>query len=178
VPIQPAFRARRPGAPDLVALCDCSHSVATATRFLIGLLQPAHEFFRRVRLFAFVDEPIEISVEDGRLVPHEHLDLYARSDFGKVLVMFRERYESLLNRNTILLILGDARNNRRPPRADVLARFGTAVRRLVWLNPEPIERWNTGDSVLRTYQRACHELLAASTIQELHTALGRCFTRI
>jgi uncharacterized protein with von Willebrand factor type A (vWA) domain len=178
VPIQPAFRGRRPGAPDLVALCDCSHSVATATRFMLGLLHPAHEFFRRVRLFGFVDQPIEISIEGGTLVPHGRLDLYARSDFGKVLVMFRERYESLLNRNTMLLILGDARNNRRPPRADVLARFRTAARRLVWLNPEPIGRWNTGDSVMNAYRRACDELLPASTIQELDAALRRCVTRI
>jgi uncharacterized protein with von Willebrand factor type A (vWA) domain len=173
VPIQPAFRRRRPGAPDLVALCDCSHSVATATRFLIGLLHPAHEFFRRVRLFAFVDQPIEMSVEGGTLVPHERLDLYARSDFGKVLVTFQALHERLLNRNTILLILGDARNNRRPPRADVLARLRYAVRRVVWLNPEPPPRWNSGDSVISTYQRACDELLAASTIQELHSALRR-----
>lgn len=178
VPIQPAFRGRRPGAPDLVALCDCSHSVATATRFLLGLLQPAQEYFRRVRLFAFVDQPVEMSIEGGTLVPYGRLDLYARSDFGRVLVMFRERYESLLNRNTLLLILGDARNNRRPPRADVLARFRVAVRRLVWLNPEPIERWNTGDSVIRVYQRVCDELLAASTMQELNAALHRCLTRI
>lgn len=178
VPIQPAFRGRRPGSPDLVALCDCSHSVATATRFFVSLLHPAHTFFRRVRLFAFVDQPIEMSVEDGTLVPHGQLDLYARSDFGRVLVTFRERYESLLNRNTILLIMGDARNNRRPPRADLLARFRAAVRQLVWLNPEPIERWNTGDSVMSTYRRACDELLRAATIQELHAALRRCLTRI
>jgi len=173
VPIQTAFRGRRPSTPDLVALCDCSHSVATASRFLIGLLHPAHEFFRHVHLFAFVDEPIEISIEGGALAPHERLDLYARSDFGRVLVRFLERHESLLNRNTILLILGDARNNRRPPRADVLTRLGNATRRLVWLNPEPTERWNTGDSVMNTYERACDELLAASTIQELHAALRR-----
>lgn len=173
VPIQPAFRGRRPGAPDLVALCDCSHSVATATRFLIGLLHPACEFFRRVRLFAFVDQPVEMSVERGTFVPHERLDLYARSDFGRVLVTFQEHYERLLNRNTILLILGDARNNRRPPRADVLSRLRNAVRRVVWLNPEATQRWNTGDSVMSTYRRACSELLAASTIKELHTALRR-----
>ena len=173
VPIQPAFRRRRPGAPDLVALCDCSHSVATATRFLIGLLHPAQEFFRRVRLFAFVDQPIEMSIEGGALVPHERLDLYAHSDFGRVLVTFWEQHQALLGRNTIILILGDARNNRRPPRADVLARVHSVVRRVAWLNPEPVERWNSGDSVMRAYQRCCDELLAASTVRELYADLKR-----
>lgn len=171
VPLQPAFRQRRPGAPDLVGLCDCSHSVATATQFLLGLLEPAPHFFRRVRLFAFVDQPIEISIENGLLVPHERLDLHARSDFGRVLVGFSGRYNSLLNRNSILLILGDARNNRRPSRADVLGRMRNTVRRVVWLNPEPLRRWNSGDSVIGTYGRHCDDLLSASTPREMFDGL-------
>jgi uncharacterized protein len=175
VPIDPAFRRRRPGRPDLIALCDYSHSVATATDFLLALLAPAHVFFRRVHLFAYVDQPVEISVESGTLVPHDRLDLYARSDFGNVLVTFWQRSEPLLTRNTVVLILGDARNNRRPPRADVLARMHNAVRRIVWLNPESPQRWNTGDSVMRAYQRHCDTVLAASTVRELYIALRRTF---
>jgi len=174
VPLLAAFRSRRPGAPDFVGLCDCSHSVATATCFLIGLLQPAQQFFRRTRLFAFVDRAVEMSIESGRMVPHERLDLYARSDFGKTLVGFWDRYETILTRNTIVLILGDARNNRRPPRADVLARIQSMVRHVAWLNPEPSARWNTGDSVIDTYRRHSHSLFVASTPRELYSALRRC----
>ena len=173
VPLRAAFRQRRPGAPDLVGLCDHSHSVATASRFLISLLHPAQPFFRRIRLFAFVDQPIEISIDGGMLVPHERLDLFARSDFGNVLTKFWEREASLLTRNTIVLILGDARNNRKPPRADILDHIHRTVRHVAWLNPEPIARWNTGDSVMKIYSRHCDEVFAASTIGELHAALRR-----
>ncbi|MFI5396240.1 MAG: VWA domain-containing protein [Candidatus Binatia bacterium] len=175
VPIDPAFRRRRPGRPDLVALCDFSHSVTIASQFLIALLTPASAFFRRVRLFAFVDRPVEVSFEGGALVPHEPLDLYARSDFGKVLLTFWNQHEPLLTRSTIILILGDARNNRRPPRADVLGRIHSAVRQTTWLNPEPRERWNTGDSTMGTYERHCDALLAASNVRELYAALRRTF---
>ncbi|HXQ21484.1 MAG TPA: VWA domain-containing protein [Candidatus Acidoferrales bacterium] len=175
VPIEPAFRERRPGRPDLVALTDSSHSVATASNFLLALLAPAPAFCRRVRLFAFVDQPVEVSLESGRVMLHESLDLYARSDFGHVLVTFWQQYEPLLTRNTILLILGDARNNRRPPRADILARMHAAVRRVVWLNPEPPQRWNSGDSVMHLYRRHCDTLLAASNLRELSTALRQTF---
>lgn len=175
VPIEPAFRQRRPGRPDLVALADSSHSVATASDFLLALLTPAPTFGRRVRLFAFVDRPVEVSLESGRVILHESLDLYARSDFGQVLVTFWQQYEPLLTRNTILLILGDARNNRRPPRSDVLARMHAAVRRVVWLNPEPLQRWDSGDSVMHVYKRHCDILLAASNLRELSTALRQTF---
>ena len=40
VPIRPGFRARRPGRPDLVALCDLSGSVAAASELLLGLIAP------------------------------------------------------------------------------------------------------------------------------------------
>jgi uncharacterized protein with von Willebrand factor type A (vWA) domain len=175
VPIDPAFRRRHKGRPDLVALCDHSYSVATASRFLLALVMPAHEFFRRLRLFAFVDRPVEVSLERGALVPHETLDLYARSDFGRVLVEFWARYEPLLTRNTILLILGDARNNRRPPRADLLGRMRAKVREVVWLNPEPQRRWNLDDSVMRAYHPHCDAVLAASSVRELYNALRRAF---
>jgi uncharacterized protein with von Willebrand factor type A (vWA) domain len=175
VPIDPAFRERRPGRPDLIALCDHSHSVAVASRFFVSLIAPARDFFRRQRLFAYVDRAVEISLEGGHIVPHDTLDLYARSDFGNVLLTFYQRYESLLTRNAILLVLGDARNNRRPPRADVLARFSRMVRQVVWLNPEAQSRWNTGDSAMQAYAAHCELLLAASNLRQLQRALEHAF---
>ena len=177
VMIEPAFRYRRPGRPDLVALCDYSHSVVTASRFFTALLLRARHFFRRVRVFAYVDEPTEVSFHEGHLVPHAALDLYARSDFGRVLVALWARHEALFTRNTVVLILGDARNNRRPPRADMLSRMRTLVRRVVWLNPESPERWNTGDSVIRSYAPVCDGVLQAGTVRELLVALRTAFRR-
>jgi len=175
--IDPAFRFRRPGRPDLLALCDHSHSVVTASRFFIALLEPARQFFRHVRIFAYVDEPVEVSQVAGHLVPHEPLDLYARSDFGRVLDRLWTGQTHLFTRNTIVVILGDARNNRRPPRADLLARIRTLVRRVVWLNPESPARWNTGDSAMRAYAPSCDALLPATTLRDLQAALRATFRR-
>lgn len=171
VPVELFFRRQRPGRSDLVALVDLSYSTALAAEFLLALLAPARGFFRRVRLLAYVDDVTEVSFENGHVVPHGAIDLNARSDFGRVLHRFGERWESALGRNTVLLILGDARNNRRPPRADLLARLRRQVRTLVWLNPEPRARWNTGDSTLAAYARSIDVLLAAGNLRELATAL-------
>ena len=161
-----------------MALCDVSYSVAVASRFLLSLLTPAATFCRRVRLFAFVDRPVEVSLERGNLVPHEAIDWHARSDFGKVLAAFWEGNAPLLTRSTLLLILGDARNNRRPPRADVLRRCHDAVRHVTWLNPEAPARWNTGDSVIAVYAPHCDALLGATNLHELAAALRQTFRRV
>jgi hypothetical protein len=171
VPIDPIFRQRRPGKIDLVALCDLSHSTATAADFCLALLAPTSHFFRRVQLFGYVDRLVEISFERGHVIPHQPLDLAARSDFGNVLRQLWEQCEAAFTRNTVVLILGDARNNRRPPRADVLARLHARVRRVIWLNPETRRRWNTGDSVLASYTRHCDAVLAATNLRELTAAM-------
>ena len=171
VPIELLLRAPRPGKPDLLALVDLSYSTATAAEFLLALLAPARRFFRHVTVLAYVDRPCAVSFEGGHLVPHEPLDLNARSDFGSVLKLLAERYDVALGRNTLLLVLGDARNNRRPPRADLLRQLHRDVRSVVWLNPEPLERWNTGDSVMASYERHTDALMAAWSPRTLSAAL-------
>lgn len=168
------FRGRRPGKPDLLALCDLSGSVALVSDFLLALLSPASTFFRRVRTFAYVDRLCEVSFEHGHVVPHDELDLYARSDFGKVLQHFwSEQGDQILTPHTVVLILGDARNNRRPPRPDLLARMRVQAKTLVWLNPEPRERWNMGDSVIDLYARVSDLVLPCGNLRELLAALNQ-----
>lgn len=154
------------------ALCDLSGSVALVSDFLLALLAPAACYFRQVRTFAYVDRICEISFENGHVVPHAELDLYARSDFGKVLQQFWQAGgEQLLTRQTLVLILGDARNNRRPPRADLLGRIRDSAKRLIWLNPEPPVRWDTGDSVMSLYTPVCDAVLPCGNLKELLAAL-------
>src|SRR5437667_260265 len=159
VPVRPRFRARRPGRPDLVALCDLSGSVAAASELLLGLIAPAADCFRRVHLFAYVDRLCPVSIEHGHVAPGGPLDLHARSDFGRVLAELWEGRRAILTGSALLLVLGDARNNRLPPRADLLRAVAGRVQRIVWLVPEPRARWDTGDSVLRLYAPACEAVV-------------------
>ncbi|TMB42029.1 MAG: VWA domain-containing protein [Deltaproteobacteria bacterium] len=173
VPARPRFRARRPARPDLVALCDLSGSVAAASELMLGLVAPAADWFRRAHLFAYVDRLCPVSIEDGHVAPGGPLDLHARSDFGRVLdELWRERRD-LLTRATLLLVLGDARNNRRPPRADLLRAVRDRVERLVWLVPEPRTRWDTGDSVLSRYAPLCDALFECIDLAALVAAVRR-----
>jgi uncharacterized protein with von Willebrand factor type A (vWA) domain len=172
VPIDLLLRGRRPGKPDLLALCDLSGSVALVSDFLLALLAPAADYFRQVRTFAYVDRLCEISFENGHVVPHAELDLYARSDFGKVLQQFWQTGgEQWLTRQTLVLVLGDARNNRRPPRADLLGRIRNSAKKLMWLNPEPPARWDIGDSVMSLYMPVCNAVLPCGNLKELLAAL-------
>jgi len=177
VPIELLQRRPRPGKSELVALVDLSYSTATAASFLLALLAPSTRFFRRVTLLAYVDALATISYEHGHVVPHEPLDVHARSDFGRVLTQLVTRPGLNLDRNTVVLVLGDARNNRRPPRADLLRAVREKVRALIWLNPEIRERWNSGDSVMAAYARHCGAVLSAHNLHTLLRALAELARR-
>jgi uncharacterized protein with von Willebrand factor type A (vWA) domain len=172
IPFERRYRGRRPGSPDLVALCDLSVSAATATDFFLGVLAPSTAYFRRVRLFGYVDRLVEIEFVAGQVRPAAPVDLMARSDFGRVLRDLLEREQAVLTADTVLLVLGDARNNRRPPRADLLAAARARVRRVLWLNPDARERWNTGDSVIVSYAKHVDAVVACGSLAELERALA------
>jgi len=171
VPLRLRRRGRRPGRPDLVALCDLSGSVAAASELLLGLVAPAARYFRRVHLYAYVDRLCAVSIEQGHVAPAGRLDLHARSDFGRVLGDLWHRERGVLGRGTLVLVLGDARNNRLPPRADLLRAVREQVQRVLWLVPEPRERWDTGDSVLRLYATSCDAVIECLTLGALVAAV-------
>jgi uncharacterized protein len=166
------FRARRPRHVDLLVLADISGSVRYAAELTLELVAGARDCFRRVRSFVYIDHLAEADFEQGHLVTSPAIDYYARSDFGRVLGELWERRGELLTRQTLIVIIGDARNNRRPARAELLREIARAVRGVVWLNPEDPARWNTGDSAIGQYARAVSALHASRNLRELERSLA------
>ena len=167
------FRARRPRHVDLVILADISGSVRYAAQLMLELIAGARGCFRRVSSFVYVDHLAEADFEQGHLVMTPALDLYARSDFGRVLGELWARRTGLLTRATIVVIMGDGRNNRLPPRADLVREIARTCRGVVWLNPEDPARWGTGDSAIKQYAREVNALVPSRNLRELQAALVR-----
>lgn len=166
------YRARRPRHVDLVILADISGSVRYAAQLMLELMAGARECFRRVSSFVYVDHLAEADFEQGHLVMTPALDLYARSDFGRVLGELWERRTGLLTRATLVVIMGDARNNRLPARADVIREIARVCRGVVWLNPEDPARWGTGDSAIKQYAREVKAVAPSRNLRELQAALA------
>jgi uncharacterized protein len=166
------FRSRRPRHVDLVILADISGSVRYAAQLMLELMAGARGCFRRVSSFVYVDHLAEADFEQGHLVMTPALDLYARSDFGRVLGELWQRRTGLLTRSTIVVIMGDGRNNRLPARADVVREIARTCRAVVWLNPEDPARWGTGDSAIKQYAREVKMLVPSRNLRELQVALS------
>jgi uncharacterized protein len=161
VPIDPAFRSRRPHRPEIVLLTDLSGSVSAFARFSLLFTHALQGQFSRVRSFAFIDTVDEVTgvFDEGdaaeafrRLATEAKLVwLDGHSDYGNALATMLERYGDAITPRTTLLVLGDARNNYRASNAWALAELRRRAKRVYWLNPEPRTTWDTGDSIMRTY---------------------------
>jgi uncharacterized protein with von Willebrand factor type A (vWA) domain len=174
VPMRPAHRARRPGRPELVVLCDVSGSVAGFSHFTLLLVQALREQFSKVRVFAFVERADEVThlfepvLREADLVAFD-----GHSDYGGSLGGFAERWGDAVGPKTSLLVLGDARTNYRDPNLTVLKRLVGQARHAHWLNPEPRRQWGSGDSAALRYADVLpmHECRTAAQLADVVEAL-------
>ncbi|MEV5554536.1 VWA domain-containing protein [Nonomuraea wenchangensis] len=161
VPLTTHFKPPRPHKPELVILCDTSDSVSSFAHFTLLLTYALREQFTKVRAFGFVDTVDEITrfFQPGadvveamtRLANEADMVRFGRTNYGHSLERFAERYGDAIGPKTSLLILGDARSNYQPPALDLLKSLTGKARHAYWLNPEPKQQWDTGDSVASDY---------------------------
>jgi uncharacterized protein len=177
VPFEPSFRPRRPHKPELFVICDVSGSVASFARFTLMLVHTLQEQFSKVRSFAFIDTLDEVTAlfEAGdasdamrRMMSEAELVwLDGHSDYGHSLERFHAEHARDVTPRSTVLILGDARNNYRQANAWVLQDLQRRARALYWLNPEPIQFWDTGDSIATSYARFVEDMVEVRNLKQL-----------
>lgn len=176
VPLVLSRRAKIPHRPELVVLCDLSGSVSLFTGFMLQLIWAVQHRFKNVRTFGFVDDVGEITGFIKGRDPGEAVTQVLReariartpfSDYGAVWREFCLRYLDLITCKTTVLVLGDARNNWKPPGDEYLKKLRDRAARLVWLNPAPRERWDQEDSIISTYSPYCHRLFECRNLRQL-----------
>ncbi|HVM35144.1 MAG TPA: VWA domain-containing protein [Actinomycetota bacterium] len=182
VPFEPLYRRRAPHRPELFVLCDVSGSVARFARFGLMLTHALSAQFQRVRSFAFVDRVDEITrlfanedfVEAVARMQREAnvVDLDGHSDYGAALEQFLDRYGNDLSPKTTVLVLGDARTNYRRPKEWALEKVARRARRVLWLNPEPVADWDSGDSDATNYACRIDKMVEVRTLRQLEAFIA------
>ena len=89
------------------------------------------------------------------------------SDFGRAAELFRTEHLAAVSRRTTVVVLGDGRNNSRPPNEAALEEIARHARRLVWLTPEPRWSWSLGGCDMPRYEPICDSVEVVRTIEDL-----------
>lgn len=182
VPLYPAYRRPRTHKPDVSVLCDVSGSVADVAGFTFTLISALADELDKTRLYAFVDaidditelvEASEYAIEPWQLLQHGKVIGHdGHSDYGTVLRSFWDDHgRHRLGPRSTVIIVGDARGNYRPHRAEVLGEIAARCRSVYWLNPEPRARWDTADSVQSVYSAHCAATFEVRTVNQLTRAV-------
>ncbi|MGN5381547.1 VWA domain-containing protein [Streptomyces lasalocidi] len=184
VPMRPVLRRRRPVRPELVLLCDVSGSVSGFSDFTMLLVQALHDQFSKIRVFAFVNRLDEVTalLDHGRADPDglgariraeaTLTGWHGSSDYGVALGEFAERYGAAVGPRTTVFVLGDARTNMSDPNLAAVREVARRARRVYWLNPEPQDRWGTGDSAAPAYAELV-EMHECRTARQLSALIAR-----
>lgn len=180
VPMELRVRRRRL-KPDLVLIADVSTSMRPVAEFMLRLIYELGDQVARARSYAFNDDLQEItpSMRSGRAaeavaeVLHAIPPGYYATDLGRSLATFHRRHLGAVGGRTTVIVLGDGRNNHRPPRDDLLRDLRRRARRLIWLNPEPRRDWGTGDSDMPCYEGCCDAVYPVRNLAQLAAAVDR-----
>lgn len=177
VPMDPAFKPRKPHKPELFVITDVSGSVASFARFTLMLVHSLQEQFAKVRSFAFIDTLDEVTtLFEGREFDEairrmsSEADLVwldGHSDYGHAFEVFHDRFIDDLTPRATVLVLGDARNNYRASSSWVIEEMASRARRVLWLNPEAATYWGTGDSITGDYARHVEEMVEVRNLRQL-----------
>jgi uncharacterized protein with von Willebrand factor type A (vWA) domain len=177
VPARLCFRDRRRERTDLVILCDVSQSMRHVSRLMLHVLGVLHGRARTARTFIFVSELGEVTEQlrharepaqaaelavASRVVP-----LLGNSDYGRALKLFHRHHLASVTRRTTVIVIGDGRTNYAPPQAWVLDELRRRGRRLLWICPEPRERWELGDGEMARYAASCDRVAVVTCLAEL-----------
>ena len=177
VPVTLAFKHRRRDKPRIVAVCDVSGSVASHVRFLLLFLYALQGTVTDLRTFAFSNRLKDVAAPLENLPFDEAMELILRevgngsTDYGQAWQDLHDRHWHCIDRRTTVLVLGDARSNHADPRLDLFAELAARAKRVVWLSPESVSRWGSGDSCLLQYRPFCTHVSHCATASDLERAI-------
>lgn len=171
--------------PRLCLICDVSTSMRPVVEFMLRLIYELQDQVAQAYSFAFIDDMHDITADFkerrpdaavqtvlGRLQPG-----YYNTSLGHALDTFSKQHLGVIDHRTILIFVGDGRNNYNNPRADILQMLQRRARRLLWLTPEPQPMWGTGDSDMWEYARHVDQIEHVQNLADLVRAVDAILAR-
>ncbi|HEX5045178.1 MAG TPA: VWA domain-containing protein [Candidatus Polarisedimenticolaceae bacterium] len=196
VPFVLPLRRPRLRRPRVVLLVDVSWSAARATAYFLWMAAAFLRLGRRTRVLLFVDRPVDATAEVARWASRAARDRSAErsftellkrlpglnpqapSDYGRALHALLSGPSRPKGRDTLLLVLGDARTNRYPPLPFALEELRRGCQAVLWLVPEPEVRWGTADSALPEYLPHLDVVVPATDLEGLAEGLRALLRRL
>jgi len=172
-------RPKRRSRQQILLLCDVSASMKSYSTFVIHFLYGLHEAVRDLSCFSFSDNLENLDAEiKGKVALNRLLDRVIRrsknwgggTDLGLALGRLMSDYPDRVNQKTTLIVVSDTKTVALEQSLKELKKIKELVRRVIWLNPLPLDRWADYRSVTLVSEMV--EMWPCSTISQLEGVLA------
>ena len=174
VPIKIEYNMPKPNKVKIVSILDVSGSCINSSRVLLNFLYELQSVFKGgCESFVFVSHlahvsdifktnPADIACEKAvESVPREY------SNYEMAFTDFEKNYMKIIDDNTVVIFLGDARNNKNKSKKDFIKKIHDKSRKIYWLETEKREEWGEGDSVINEYREYLTNIYEIITAQDI-----------
>ncbi len=149
----------------IITICDVSGSCIQSARMLLNFIYELQSVFSRgCESYVFVSDIADVTSEFKKYSVNEACNKAIAavprkySNYGAALESFERCYSNHVNKDTIIIFLGDARNNRNKSRCDIIKKISEKSKAIYWLNPENQSSWGEGDSAINEYRKYLKEV--------------------
>lgn len=176
VPIKLAYKKRKPSKPNVVMLLDISGSCRSASEMMLVYMHYMKKVFKGgCKAFAFVGHVYDISEtlslpEADEAVKNVLNTIPTRgvySNYALALEEMKNEYSGYFNKDTIMIYIGDARNNKNDSQKEIVHWISSKTKRSYWLNTESHIKWNMGDSIVHVYEPYMNKVEEVITPKQL-----------
>ncbi|MEH6551861.1 MAG: VWA domain-containing protein [Pseudomonadales bacterium] len=175
IPFKPRWRKKHKSRPQVFVVADISGSVAASADLLLGFMACMGDLLPKSRSFVFSNCLGEVTDLYQQLGAEEAQQEAQRqwgggsTDYGRTIDEFMEQVGGRLKRDSVIVILGDARNNKGYAALDTFKSISQRCHNIYWLNPESEVIWNTGDSIMEQYKPHCRMVWSCRSLADLAT---------
>ena len=172
------WKASKVDRPKVICICDVSGSVSSYSRFLLMFLYSLSEILPKVRAFAFSSDLGEVTKLFEESTLEDALAKTMRdfgngsTDYGQMLLDFKDQFIRDVDKKTSVIILGDGRNNYGDPQVEILHEIYEKAQRVIWLNPEAKRSWYMGDAEMKKYAPCCHQTEVCNSLTHLERVVS------
>lgn len=172
-------KPKRRSKQQVLLVCDVSASMKRYSTFVIHFLYGLREAVRGLSCFSFSDKLENLTEEiKGRSSLQSLLDRVIRrsqnwgggTNLGAALEDLRHKYPGTLNARTTVIVVSDTKTVALGSALKELQKLKDRVKRVIWLNPMPIEQWPDYRSVGLIGEKV--EMWPCSTIAQLEKVLA------
>lgn len=184
VPLELRFKQNKL-KPSVVLFLDVSRSMQPWVEFLLRFMYELSDQIAKMRIFLFYTDLSEIEPDVLRLIGDSQEDAaFERirrvhpyipygTDLGRGLETFYSKHLSTISNRTMILFMGDGRNNYNASRADLVQDLQRRGKQLIWLTPESKPEWYYGDSNMPEYEPNCDHVWIVRNLAQLTAAVDK-----